>query len=41
MVKYNKGIIGDQCMRNDGVMVVKDEDKKIDWKNSKTFWNTG
>ena len=42
MVKSIKRMIGDQRMRNDdAVMLVKDEDKKIAWKNYKLFWNTG
>lgn len=42
MAKSIKRMIGDQRMRNDdAVMLVKDEDKKIAWKNDKLFWNTG
>ena len=34
MVKTNQDIIGEQCIKNDnGILAVKNEDKKIAWKS--------
>lgn len=33
MVKHNQDIIGEQCIINDNVLLVSDEDQKIAWKS--------
>lgn len=46
MVKTNQNITDEHCIRNDGVLIVSDEDKKITWNtyhekllNTKFAWD--